>query len=89
MAGIRGYRDESISETPKLERTGAGTDPVRVTCPENSRGKKLIGFSNLFGLEDMYKWDEVRIQGGRSGRGQRLSRSDGEELAGPGGWSER
>ena len=48
MAGVRGgvYREESISDTPKIERTGAGTDPVRVTCPENSRGKKLIGFGN-------------------------------------------
>ena len=41
------YRDESISETPKLERTGAATDPVRAACPEDHRGKKLIGFGSL------------------------------------------
>ena len=67
MVGGRGwYRDESISETPKLERTGAGTDPVRFAGPENSRWKKLIGFSNLFGLQDIYEGDEVRIQIGEN-----------------------
>ena len=58
------YRDERVSDSHKIERTGAGTDPVRVTCPENSRGKKLIGFGNLFGIHDNYEGDEVRIQGG-------------------------
>ena len=58
-----GYGDESISETPKLERTGAGTDPVRAAGPEDSRGKKLIGFGNLFGLQDIYDGDEVRVHG--------------------------
>ena len=39
-------------------------DPVHATGPESSRGKKLIGFGKLFGLQDIYEWDEVRIQGG-------------------------
>ena len=59
-----GYGDESISEAPKLERTGAGTDPVRTAGPEEPRRMKLIGFGKLFGLQDIYEWDEVRIQGG-------------------------
>ena len=66
MAGVRGgYKEVSISDTPKLERTGAGTDPVRATGPKNSRWKKLIGFSNLFGPQDFYEVDEVRIQSGK------------------------
>ena len=58
-----GYRDESISETPKLERTVARTDPVRVAGPDDSRGKKLIVFGNLFGLYAIYEGDEVRTEG--------------------------
>ena len=38
------------------------TDPVRAAGPEDSRGKKLIGFGNFFGLQDIYEVDEVRIQ---------------------------
>ena len=57
-----GYGDESGSDTPKIERTGAGADPVYVTGPESSRGKKLIGFGKLFGLQDIYEGDEVRIR---------------------------
>ena len=65
MAVVRGvYRNESISDTPKIERTGAGTDLVRDAGPANHRGKKLIWFGNLFGLQDIYEGDEVRIQGG-------------------------
>ena len=56
------YRDESISETPKLEGTGAGADPVRAAGPEDSREKKLIGLGNLVGLQDIYEGEEVRIQ---------------------------
>ena len=61
---MRGYGDEGNSETPKLERTGLGADPVHATGPESSRGKKLIGFGKLFGLQDIYEGDEVRIRGG-------------------------
>ena len=64
MSKIRGCRDERISDSPKIERTGAGTEPVRATGPEDSKWKKLIGFGNLFGLQDIYEGDEVRIQGG-------------------------
>ena len=41
--------------------TGAGTDPVRAAGPEEPRGRKLIGFGKLFGLQDIYEGDEVRI----------------------------
>ena len=52
-------------ETPKLERTGPGADPVHATGPEeSSRGKKLIGFGKLFGLQDIYEGDEERVRGG-------------------------
>ena len=78
MSGVMGYRGERIGDSPKIERTGAGTDPVRATGPESSRGKKLIGFGNLFGLHDIYEGDEVRIQGGRSGREQWFSGGGGE-----------
>ena len=63
MSGVSGgYRNESTSESPKIERTGAGTDQVRATGPECSRGKKLISFGNLFWLQDIYEDDEgVRI----------------------------
>ena len=44
--------------------TGAGTDPVRAAGPEEPRWRKLVGFGNLFGLQDIYEGDEVRIQGG-------------------------
>ena len=59
------YGDESISEAPKLERTGAGTDPVRAAGPEEPRGRKLVGFGNLFGLQDIYEGDEVHTQSGQ------------------------
>ena len=42
----------------------AVADPVHATGPESSRWKKLIGFGKLFGLQDIYDGDEVRIQGG-------------------------
>ena len=52
-------------EAPKLERTGPGTDPVRAIGPEeSSRGKKLIGFGKLFGLQDIYEGDEEHVRGG-------------------------
>ena len=51
-------------ETPKLEGTGPGADPVHVTGPENSRGKKLIGFGKLFGFQDIYEGDEELVRGG-------------------------
>ena len=57
-----GYGDENISEAPKLERTGAGTDPVRAAGPEEPRGRKLIGLGKSFGLQDICEGDEVRIQ---------------------------
>ena len=48
-----------------IERTGAWTDPVRAKGPESARGKTLIGFGNLFGLQDIYDDDYgVRLQGG-------------------------
>ena len=46
------YRKEVTSESPNIEMTGVGTDPVRAKGPESSRGKKLISFGNLFGLQD-------------------------------------
>ena len=58
------YGDERRVETPKLEWTGPGADPVHAIGPESSRGKKLIGFGKLFGLQDIYEGDEVRMQGG-------------------------
>ena len=40
MAGVRwGYRDESISDSPKIERTGAGTDPVCAKCQQIHDGR--------------------------------------------------
>ena len=48
-------------ETPKLEWTGPVADPVHATGPESSRGKKLIGFGKLFGLQDIYEEDEERV----------------------------
>ena len=39
-------------------------DQVYSTGPESSRGKKLIGFGKLFGLQDIYEGDEVRVRGG-------------------------
>ena len=45
-----------------LEWTVPGADPVHATGPESSREKKLIGFGKLFGLQDIYEGDEVRIQ---------------------------
>ena len=57
-----GYGDESISEAPKLERTVAGTDPVRTAGPEEPQKMKLIGFGNMFGLQDIYEGYEVRMQ---------------------------
>ena len=57
-----GYRNEIISEAPKLERTGAGTDLVRAAGPEEPRWRKLVGFGNLFGLQNIYEGDEVHIQ---------------------------
>ena len=53
-------------EAPKLEGTGPGADPVYATGPESSRGKTLIGFGKLFGLQDIYEGDEVRVRGGQS-----------------------
>ena len=38
-------------------------DPVHATGPESSRGKKLIGFGKLFGLQDIYEVYEVYKQG--------------------------
>ena len=58
------YRAESSGEAPKLEGTGAGADPVHTTGWESGRGKKLIGFVKLFGLQDIYEGDEVRVPGG-------------------------
>ena len=43
--------------------TGPGADTVHATGPESSGGKKLIGFGKLFGLKDIYEWDEIRVQG--------------------------
>ena len=34
------------------------------TGPESARGKKLIGFGKLFGLQDIYEGDEVSKQRG-------------------------
>ena len=53
-------------EAPKLEGTGPGADSVHATGPESSRGKKLIGFGKLFGLQYIYEGDEERVQGGQS-----------------------
>ena len=60
----RGYGDERRVEAPKLEGTGPGADAVHAICPESSRGKKLIGFGKLFGLQDIYEWDEECVRGG-------------------------
>ena len=59
-----GYSDERRVEAPKLEGTGPGADPVHATGPKSSRGKKLIGFGKLFGLQDIYEGDEERVRGG-------------------------
>ena len=48
-------------------------DPVHATGPESSGGKKLIGFGKLFGLQDIYEGDEVRIQGGAEQAGSNSS----------------
>ena len=53
-----------MCETPKLERTGPRADTVHATGPESSRGKKLIGFGKLFGLQDIYEGDEELVRGG-------------------------
>ena len=53
-----------MGEAPKLEGTGPVADPVHATGPESSQWKKLIGFGKSFGLQDIYKGDEARIQGG-------------------------
>ena len=77
--GKRGYGDESRGKTPKLEWTGLGADPVHATGPENSRGNKLIGFGKLFGLQDIYESDEVRVQGGVEQTGSSSSTSAAEK----------
>ena len=51
-------------EAPKLEGTGPGADPVYATGPESSRGKTLIGFGKLFGLQDIYDGDKERCTRG-------------------------
>ena len=53
--------------------TGPGADPVHATGPEISRGKKLIGFGKLFGIQDIYEGNEVRIQGGAEQAGSSSS----------------
>ena len=53
--------------------TWAGADPVHATGPEISRGKKLIGFGKLFGLQDIYDGDEVAIQCGAEQAGSSSS----------------
>ena len=58
------YGDERRVEVPKLEGTGPGADPVHAIGPESSRGKKLIGFGKLFGLQDIYEGDELHERGG-------------------------
>ena len=58
-----GYRDESISETPKLERTGAVTDPVRAAGAEDLRGGKLIGFGNCLGYRTSTKETRCAYKG--------------------------
>ena len=59
-----GYGDEIRAEAPKLEGTGPGADPVHDIGPESSRGKRLIGFGKLFGLQDIYEGDEERVRVG-------------------------
>ena len=54
-------------------------DPVHATGPESSRGKKLIGFWRLFGLQDIYEGDEVRVQGGVEQAGSSSSTSAAEK----------
>ena len=48
-------------------------DPVRATGPESARGKKLIGFGKLFGLQDIYEGDEVRLRVGADRAGSSSS----------------
>ena len=43
--------------------TGPGADPVHAIGPESSRGKKLIGFGKLFGLQDIYEGYELHERG--------------------------
>ena len=60
-----GYGAERGFEALKLEGTGPGADPVHAIGPEeSSRGKKLIGFGKLFGLQDIYEGDEELVRGG-------------------------
>ena len=72
------YRNERRFETPKLEGTGPGADPVHATGPESSRGKKLIGFGKLFGLQDIYEGDEERVRGGAEQAGSSSSTNETE-----------
>ena len=53
--------------------TGPGAVPVHDTGPESSRGKKLVGFGKLFGLQDIYEGDKVRIQVGAEQAGNSSS----------------
>ena len=65
MAAARGGTEmKGGSKHLKLEGTGPGADPVHATGPESSRGKKLIWFGKLFGLQDIYDGDEERVRGG-------------------------
>ena len=59
-----GYGNERGFETPKLEGTGPGADPVHAIGPKSSRGKTLSGFGKLFGLQDIYDGDEEHVRGG-------------------------
>ena len=60
MARIMGYRDESVSDSPKIERSGAGSDPVHAAGPESSRRKKLIGFGKLFWKGRERQWTRLK-----------------------------
>ena len=73
-----GYGYESRGETPKLEGTWPGADPVHATGPESSRGKKLIGFGKLFGLQVIYEGDEVSKQRGVEQAGSSSSTNETE-----------